>query len=107
MINKEKKRKFIIEFLQWNDKNGCYTDENCDLEDIPRMTYEEAIKYFFGVVNADAYSEISESMADIEYEQVINFAKENGFYEKTIEKLTKLIDEDDMNIELYRSLIEE
>lgn len=57
MINKEKKRKFIIEFLQWNDKN-------CDLEDVQRITYQEVIK----LVNTDAYSEISESMVDIEYE---------------------------------------
>lgn len=21
----------ITEFLQWNDKNGCYTDSNCNL----------------------------------------------------------------------------
>lgn len=54
-MDKEKERKGIIEFLQWNDRNGCYTDENCDSEDVPRMTYEEAIKYFFGVVNDDIY----------------------------------------------------
>ncbi|MCY6354196.1 hypothetical protein OIO11_03000 [Clostridium sp. ZS2-4] len=42
--NKEKRRAKIIEFLQWNDRNGSYTDENCDLEEIPRMTYEDAIK---------------------------------------------------------------
>lgn len=29
----------ITKFFQWNDRNGCYTDENCDLEDMPRMTY--------------------------------------------------------------------
>lgn len=70
-----------------------------------KNAYEEAVKYFFGVVNADDYSEISESMADVEYEKVINFAKENGFYEKTMEKLTKLTDEDDITIKLYKSLI--
>ncbi len=36
----------VLDFLQWNDRNGFYTDKNCDLEDIPRMTYEDAIKYF-------------------------------------------------------------
>ena len=34
----DKNRIKITEFLQCNDRNGCYTDENCDLEDIPRMT---------------------------------------------------------------------
>lgn len=104
-MNKEKERKNIINFLQWNDPNGCYTDENCDLEDIPRMTYEEAIKYFFGVVNADAYSQISESMADIEYEQVINFAKQNGFYDETLDKLSKLISKTSHTVEVYKSLL--
>ena len=37
-------RKKIIEFLQWNDKNGYYTEERCDLEEVPRMTYKESIK---------------------------------------------------------------
>ena len=45
-MSQEIKRIRITEFLQWNDRNGCYTDENCDSEDVPRMTYEEAIKYF-------------------------------------------------------------
>lgn len=104
-MNKEKERKNIINFLQWNDQNGCYTDENCDSDDIPRMTYEEAIKYFFGVVNADAYIEISESMADIEYEQVINFAKQNGFYDETLDKLSKLISKTSHTVEIYKSLL--
>lgn len=104
-MDKEKERKDIIEFLQWNDRNGCYTDENCDSEDVQRMTYEEAIKYFFGVVNADSYSQISESMADIEYEQVINFAKQNGFYDETLDKLSKLISKTSHTVELYRSLL--
>ena len=51
MVNIDKQRIKIVKFLQWNDKNGCYTDENCDLEHIPRMTYEDAVKYFFGVMN--------------------------------------------------------
>lgn len=104
-MNNEKKRKSIMEFLQWNDPNGCYTDENCDSEDVPRMTYEEAIKYFFGVVNADAYIEISESMADIEYEQVINFAKQNGFYDETLDKLSKLISKTSHTVEVYKSIL--
>ena len=48
----------VTEFLQWNDRNGCYTDENCDLECISRMTYEESIKYFFCVINVDFYCRI-------------------------------------------------
>lgn len=104
-MDKERERKVIIEFLQWNDSNGCYTDENCDLEDVPIMTYEEAVKYFFGVVNEGAYSSLSESMADIEYEEAIQYAKGNNFYDVTIEKLSKLINVEKPSIELYNSLI--
>ena len=32
-----------------------YTDENCDLEEVPRMTYDDSVKYFFGVMNDDFY----------------------------------------------------
>lgn len=104
-MDKERERKVIIEFLQWNDSNGCYTDENCDLEDVPRMAYDEAVKYFFGVVNEDAYNNISESMADIEYEKAIKYAKENNFYDATVEKLSALININQPTVEFYKSLI--
>ncbi|WP_346870591.1 hypothetical protein [Clostridium sp. UBA5119] len=55
MINVYKHRIKIARFLQWNDKKGCYTDENCDLEDISRMAYEDSVKYFFEVINDDFY----------------------------------------------------
>ncbi|HIG0357625.1 TPA: hypothetical protein ACX96U_002973 [Clostridium sporogenes] len=45
ILNENNMRVRITKFLQWNDRNDCYTDENCDLEEVPRMTYEEAIKY--------------------------------------------------------------
>ena len=28
------KRNLLLQFLQWNDRNGCYTDENRDTEGI-------------------------------------------------------------------------
>ncbi|BDU93762.1 hypothetical protein SNUCP_32790 (plasmid) [Clostridium perfringens A] len=40
-------RKKILDFLQWNDKNGYYTDERCNLEDVQKLSLEESIKYFF------------------------------------------------------------
>jgi len=27
----------VIKWLCWNDKNGCFTDEDCDLEEMPRI----------------------------------------------------------------------
>ncbi|MBO3304825.1 hypothetical protein JJB76_17330, partial [Clostridium perfringens] len=48
-------RRKILAFLQWNDKNGYYTDERCDLEEVQKLSLEESIKYFLGVINSDFY----------------------------------------------------
>ena len=37
-------REEITQWLQWNDPNGVYTDENCDLECLPRMDLDDAVK---------------------------------------------------------------
>lgn len=101
----ERERIKITEFLQWNDRNGCYTDENCDLEEVPRMTYEDAVKYFFGVMNDDFYYNITDNIFELSYDEVIKYAKENNIYDKTYEKLNKLIKADEVSEELYRSLV--
>ena len=100
-----KGRKGIIEFLQWNDRNGCYTDENCDLEEVPRMTYEDAVKYFFGVMNDDFYYSITDNIFELTYEEAIKYSKEKSFYDITIKKLNSLVNDDNPTVELYRSLI--
>jgi hypothetical protein len=102
---KERRRIRITEFLLWNDRNGCYTDENCDLEGIPRMTCEDALKYFFVVMNDDFYYALSDNIFELECEEVIQHAKEQGFYDKTIKKLNRLVSNGKATTELYRSLI--
>lgn len=104
-MNKEVERIRITEFLQWNDRNGCYIDENCDLEGVPRMTYEEAVKYFFSVVNEEKYSGLGATMADIDYEEAIQYAKDHNFYDVTIEKLASLTNTNKPKVEFYKSLI--
>lgn len=104
-MNKEKTRIKIIRFLQWNDRNGCYTDENCDLEEVPRMTYEEAVKYFFGVINDDFYYSIVDNIFELTYDEVIKYAKENNLYESTMNKLQILINAKSADDELYRSIL--
>lgn len=84
-------RKMVINFLQWNDKNGYYTDERCDLEEVPRMTYKESIKYFFGVTNGDFYNSKADNIFELTYEEVIRLSKDNNFYEDTKNKLKRLI----------------
>ena len=95
----------IIEFLQWNDKNGCYTDENCDLEDIPRMTYEDAVKYFFGVINDDFYYRITDNIFELTYDEVIKYAKDNKFYGETSNKLSLVENENSPTVEFYNFII--
>ncbi|CAI3565641.1 MAG: hypothetical protein ACLUC0_17330 [Clostridium neonatale] len=96
----------IIRFLQWNDRNGCYTDENCDFEEVPRMTYEEAVKYFFGVINDDFYYSIADNIFELTYDEVIKYAKENNIYESTMNKLQILINAKSADDELYRSILD-
>lgn len=106
MDNKQEKQRIVItNFLQWNDRNGSYTDENCDLEEIPSMTYEDAVKYFFGVMNDDFYYKIADNIFEITYEEVIKYAKEKGFYDITMQKLNLLVNDDNQTVEFYRSLI--
>ena len=100
-MNREK----IIDFLQWNDRHGCYTDENCDLEGVNRLTYNDAIKFFFGVINDEFYYSKADNIFELSYEQVIEYAKQNDFYDTTMEKLDLLLQESSPNDSFYRSLI--
>lgn len=69
------------------------------------MIYEEAVKYFFGVLNDDFYYKIVDNIFELTYEEAINYAKENGFHDKTYEKLMLLVNNEDVTEEFYRSLI--
>jgi len=40
-------RDSLIAWLTWNDWNGCYTDIDCDNENLPRLTLELAINIYF------------------------------------------------------------
>lgn len=104
-MKNERERVAIINFLQWNDKNGCYTDENCDLENIPRMSYSDAVKYFFGVMNDDFYYGITDNIFELSYEETITLAKENGFYNQTIEKLEELVSQKVLKEEFFKKFI--
>ena len=101
----ENNRIKILKFLQWNDKHGCYTDENCDLQEFPRFTYEDAVKYFFGVINDDFYYSKADNIFELSYDQVINYSRENNFYDDTMKKLELLLENDKPTNSFYRSFI--
>ncbi|WP_283685041.1 hypothetical protein [Clostridium perfringens] len=99
-------RKKILNFLQWNDKNGYYTDERCNLEKVPRLSFEESIKYFFGVINSDFYYTIVDNIFELTFDKTIEYAKYNGFFKETCNKLSKLLNNKNYNyVLLYKSLL--
>ena len=101
----ELNRARILNFLQWNDRHGCYTDENCDVEGVGRLSYNDAVKYFFGVMNEDFYYSKVDNILELSYDQVIEYAKQNGFYDNTMKKLNLVVEEPSPTDTFYRSLI--
>ena len=104
-MDRQDNRTKILNFLQWNDRHGCYIDENCDLEDVNKLSYNDAVKFFFGVINEEFYCSKVDNIFELSYEQTIEYAKQNGFYDSTIEKLELLIQESLPSESFYRSLI--
>ncbi len=102
---KEKERKAITKFLQWNDRNGCYTDKNSDIEGVERMSYQDAVKYFFGVINPELYYSITDNIFELTYEEVINYARKFNVYDTTMRKLLVLFKQKNVTPKLYRSLL--
>lgn len=101
----ESKRLKIIDFLQWNDRHGCYSDENCDLEGVSKLSYDDAVNFFFGIINEDFYCSKVDNIFELSHDQTIEYAKQNGFYDITMEKLQLLLEEPSPNESFYRSLI--
>lgn len=95
----------LLNFLKWNDRHGCYTDENCDLDGFSILSYNDAIKYFFAVINDDFYYSKVDNIFELSYDQVIKYAKQNGFYDSTVDKLNLLLQESSPNDSFYRNLI--
>ena len=54
------------------------------------MTYDDSVKYFFGVMNDDFYYNITDNIFELSYEEVIKYAKDNNFYDSTWIVNTKL-----------------
>lgn len=42
MLTVDSTRETLISWLGWNDRNGCYTDADCDAEGMDRLTVETA-----------------------------------------------------------------
>lgn len=105
MDSTDKKSKLVCEFLQWNDRHGCYTDENYDLEGVSRLSYNDALKFFFMVMNEGFYYSKVDNIFELSYDRTIEYAKQNGFYDSTMEKLQLLLEEPSPNDSFYRSLI--
>lgn len=94
----------LKEFLQWEDRNGCYTDENCEIEDMPILDEEGTLKYVIKVLNFEEFENSSKDIQEMEFEEIEEFLKSKELYEITIDKINTL-KENDKNITLYRKLI--
>lgn len=69
------------------------------------MTYEDSVKYLFGVMNDDFCYNIKDNIFELSYDEVIKYAKDNNLYDSTCGKLNLLINNDEPTIEFYESLI--
>ena len=56
-------------------------------------------------MNEDFYYSKVDNIFELTYEEVIDYAKQNGFYDSTMEKLQLLLQESSPNDSFYRSLI--
>lgn len=63
------------------------------------------MKFFFGVMNEDFYYSRVDNIFELSYDQVIEYTKQNGFYDSTMDKLQLLLQESVPNDNFYRSLI--
>ncbi|PWW84377.1 hypothetical protein, partial [Clostridium perfringens] len=81
-----------------------YTDERCDLEEVQKLSLEESIKYFFGVINSDFYYSIADNIFELSFYEIIKHAKDYKFYNQTYKKLKLLINSNPNEI-LYRNLL--
>lgn len=56
-------------------------------------------------LNDDFYYNIVDNIFELTYEEAIKYAKDNGFYNNTYEKLMLLVENENPTEEFYRSLI--
>lgn len=105
MVITENDRLKITQFLQWEDKEGHYTDECCALEEVNIMSNDEAGKFFFGVINTEMYFKIVDNIFEIEFEEAMNYAKVHGFYDTTVEKLELLRNCENPTSDFYQKLL--
>lgn len=70
------------------------------------MSYEDAVKYFFGVINLEIYYSIADNIFELTYEEVIEYPKRFNIYDKTMYKLTHLFKQTNATKEFYRNLLD-
>lgn len=56
-------------------------------------------------MNEDFYYSRVDNIFELSYDQVIEYTKQNGFYDSTMDKLQLLLQESVPNDNFYRSLI--
>ena len=62
-----------------------------NLENVPKLSFKESIKYFFGVINNDFYYTVVDNILELSFDKTIEYSKSNGFYKETCNKLSILL----------------
>lgn len=89
----DKEREIILEFLQWNDKNGCLTDEKCRKQGDKPFGKKDTLKLFYGAVNQDLFvGQRDDNPLSFTYPEVMWIAKEKKVYFSTTTKLKMLLE---------------
>lgn len=82
-----------------------YTNEICDLENIPKVILKESIKFFFGVINSDFYYTIVDKIFKLNFDETIQYSRDIEFYEKTFNRLNSLISNNKPHENFYKNLL--
>lgn len=101
----EHERIIITNFLQWNDRNGAYTDELCKECNNEPFGKRDVLKFFFSTINQDLlYHEEDENPLNISLSKVVSLLKEKHLYFSSMIKLELLLKDD--SITTYRRVLE-
>ncbi len=85
-------RNKILNFLQWNDRNGSYTDSECELEGLEPLTLKQSIQMFtYTIGELDDWYEIN----------ITEEFKKNPIIKKALQMLLT----NDDTIKTYRKVV--
>lgn len=102
-MRNENVRIALTNFLQWNDRNGVYSDQECEILGIDNLTIEESIISFFYNMWIDIYSEYEESAFEIGLSKCVEIAQANNIFDKGMALINQIVTDPSENT--YRNVV--